>query len=119
MTSILLVEDNAEMQTILRELLEFAGYHVACGRNGIEGLQMLNSIDYPLDIIISDIKMPGMDGVVFLQNVRGNAAWNDIRFVFMTADPHDARLKTDAANGLNGILPKPFTLDQLNEVLGV
>ena len=119
MTSILLVEDNAEMQTILRELLEYGGFQVTSGRNGVEGLEILNSIDYPLDIIISDIKMPNMDGVNFLQHVRGNPDWNPIRFVFMTANPHDSRLQTDAANGLDGILPKPFTLEQLNQVLGV
>ena len=118
-TMILLVEDNAEMQNILRELLEYGGYEVLCGRNGLEGLEALNALNGIPDIIISDIKMPGMDGVVFLQQVRNNPSWNDARFVIMTADPHDARLKTDMANGLDGILPKPFSLEQLNDILGL
>src|SRR5262245_48463657 len=114
---ILLVEDNTEMQTILRELLEYGGYEVLCGRNGLEGLEALNSLAYAPDIIISDIKMPGMDGVVFLEHVRGNPAWNETRFVMMTADPYDSRLKDENAARLNGILPKPFSLEQLNDIL--
>jgi CheY-like chemotaxis protein len=119
MASILLVEDNAEMQAILRELLEYGGYEVFCGRNGLEGLEALNGLSYAPDIIISDIKMPGMDGVVFFQRVRENPAWNDARFVLMTADPYDARLKTDLANRLDGILPKPFSVEQFNDILGI
>ncbi len=119
MALILLVEDNAEMQNILRELLEYGGYKVLCGRNGLEGLDALNGLNTVPDIIISDIKMPGMDGVIFLQNVRGNPAWDSARFVMMTADPYDARLKTDMANGLDGILPKPFSLEQLKDILGI
>jgi CheY-like chemotaxis protein len=117
MPLVLLVEDNADMQTILRELLEYGGYEVLSGRNGEEGLEALNTPNLIPNIIISDIKMPGMDGVVFLQHVRQNPRWDQVRFVMMTADPYDERLNTEASNGLDGILPKPFTLEQLNDIL--
>lgn len=116
MTRVLLVEDNADMQAILRELLEWDGHDVICGRTGAEGLEALHA--HIPDVIISDIKMPGMDGFAFLHFVRENPAWADVRFIMMSANPHDERFNDESANGLNGILPKPFTLEQLNEVLG-
>jgi two-component system, chemotaxis family, chemotaxis protein CheY len=117
MALILLVEDNIDMQTILRELLEYGGYEVWSGRNGEEGLEVLNSPNALPDIIISDFKMPAMDGIVFLQHIRENPRWDQIRFVMMTADPYDERLKTEVSDRLNGILPKPFTLEQLTDIL--
>ena len=57
-----------------------------------------------------------MDGVAFVQRVRQNPSWSHVRFIIMTANPHDERLKNkDFA--ISGILPKPFTLEQLNDLL--
>lgn len=118
MTRVLLVEDNIEMQTILRELLEWGGHEVICGRTGIEGLEMLNSGGPAPDVIISDFNMPYMDGVAFLKHVRLNPAWAGTRFVMMSGTVDDDWMHNrDGLYGLSGVLPKPFTLDDLNRVL--
>lgn len=114
MTNILLVEDNIDMQILLCDLLEWGGHQVIFGRTGQEGLEALNNSQPPPDLIISDLTMPMMDGLELLQAVRQNPNWKNIRFIIMSANPHDERLSTSEAYGLNGILPKPFSLDELN-----
>jgi two-component system, chemotaxis family, chemotaxis protein CheY len=117
MTQILLVEDNIDMQLLLRDLLEWGGHRVLFGRTGQEGLEVMYSAEPPPDLIISDLTMPAMDGLELLQAVRQNPSWNDVRFVIMSANTMDERLNTDEANGLDGVLPKPFSLDELHRIL--
>ncbi|MBI5670206.1 MAG: response regulator [Chloroflexi bacterium] len=118
MANILLVEDNTDMRMLLREVLEWGGHQVACGRSGEEGLQTLVSAPAAPDLIISDLMMPGMDGIRFLREVRGNPHWSQVRFVMMSANPHDDRLQTAARHdGLDGVLPKPFSLEDLDAFL--
>lgn len=117
MANILLVEDNADMRLLLREVLEWGGHAVNCGRNGTDGIDWLLATAQMPDLIISDLVMPGMDGFTFLQQVRGNPRWKNVRFVMMSANPHDDRLQIALNSGLDGVLPKPFSLDDLDEML--
>lgn len=116
MANILLVEDNTEMRLLLQEILEWGGHHVHSGRSGEDGLRTLTETAAP-DVIISDLMMPGMDGFTFLQHVRQDARWARVRFVMMSANPQDARLQTPARDGLDGVLPKPFSLEDLDALL--
>ncbi len=117
MACILLVEDHMDMQSMLRELLEWEGHEVIVGRNGHEGLTALKHTNPLPDAIISDLSMPMMDGLEFLDQVRKNPSWDEVRFVLMSANPQDNRLKNGKAYGLAGILPKPFTVEELNLIL--
>lgn len=117
MYNILLVEDNADMQSLLRDLLEWGGHAVLSGRTGVEALDVLNTTHETPDVIISDLTMPQMDGITFLSHVRQNPAWENVRFILMSANPYDARLKAGTAVGADGVLPKPFSLEDLTQLL--
>lgn len=118
MSTILLVEDNLDMQMLLRDLLGLGGHEVLLARTGEEALEVLQECgDLLPDIIISDVTMPIMDGYELLEAVRAEPAWANIRFVMMSANLSDERLTTLA--GLDGIFPKPFSLDELRVALGV
>ena len=117
MACILLVEDHMDMQSMLRELLEWEGHEVIVGRTGHEGLAALDNSNPLPHIIISDLSMPMMDGLEFLDEVRKNPDWEQIRFVMMSANPQDNRLRNVRMHGLDGILPKPFTVEELNRLL--
>jgi CheY-like chemotaxis protein len=117
MSTILLVEDNTDMRSLLRDLLEWCGHHVLDGRTGGEGLEALETAPNPPDLIISDVTMPEMDGIQFFERVRINPAWSNIRFYIMSANPHDERIQNALENGLDGLLPKPFSLDDLDKVV--
>jgi two-component system NarL family response regulator len=116
MPHILLVEDNIDMLMLLREMLEWAGYQVSLGRTGEEAMELLATGALP-DLIISDLTMPRMDGITLYQHVRANPNWSQVRFIIMSANIFDERLQTQAAIGLDGIIPKPFNLGDLSTVL--
>ncbi|MBL8164586.1 MAG: response regulator [Anaerolineae bacterium] len=117
MCRILLLEDNADMQSLLRDLLEWGGHSVVAGRSGKEGLDALHMHHEMPDVIISDVTMPHMDGVAFLQAVRQNPNWQGLPFILMSANPYDERLDADVLAHSNGVLRKPFSLEELDQLL--
>lgn len=105
---ILLVEDEEPLLLGIRDLLELEGYSVVTASNGREALERLGEMENRLDLIISDIRMPLMDGYQLLEEVRGMQEWVSIPFIFLTArgereDVHAGRLK-----GADDYLIKPF-----------
>lgn len=117
MTRILLVEDHAAMQMMIKELLEFGGHCVEATRTGEEALKALTRNSPLPDVIISDLTMPQMDGLTLFANMRQNPRWKDVRFVLMSGNLYDDRLQSELALHLDGVLPKPFSLADLNEVI--
>jgi CheY-like chemotaxis protein len=117
MTTILLLEDNADMLAMLSQVLEWGGYTVWGGRSGQEGIDCLANATRLPDIIISDLLMPGMDGIAFLRHVRENPDWADIPFVMMSAYTSNAERQNAIQNGANDFLVKPFNLEDFQAVL--
>jgi CheY-like chemotaxis protein len=117
MPNILLLEDNADMLTMISQVLEWAGHQVITGRNGMEGMTLLSETDEPLHLIICDLFMPGMDGAAFLKHVRNNANWSRIPFILMSANDSDEDRQEAYERGADGFLAKPFGLDDLNSLL--
>ncbi len=114
---ILLVEDNPDMAQLLLELLEWGGQQVTLARTGEEAVAILEGGQFTPNLIISDLTMPHMDGLQLLIYVRQNPHWETVRFVMMSANPHDPRFEAPEAAYLDGVLPKPFTLNDFNQLL--
>lgn len=117
MAHILLVEDNPEMRMMLCDLLEWGGHSVTAERSGEDALAALAGGAQP-DVIISDLKMPGMDGLALLHHVRQNQEWAHIPFIMMSGNLTDSHLDHAPSLGIDGLLPKPFDLETLNRILG-
>lgn len=117
MTRILLLDDNAEMVTMLRLVLEQRGYEVIWGRHGEEGVKLLEQATRTPDLIISNLLMPVMDGMTFLDNVRQNPDWAPIPFVMMSATPSEERKQATFEHGADAFLAKPFRFEDLNKTL--
>lgn len=64
MAKILVIDDERSIRNVIRELLEIEGHTVKAAENGVQGLEMISS--EPFDLVISDIKMPEMDGIDLL-----------------------------------------------------
>lgn len=114
MARILLLEDNPDMVQALIEVLEMHNYEVVTAYNGREGLRILESGVLP-DLIITDLKMPLMDGLQFMQFVRGSAAWAHIPVAIMSGETTDSPRIT--ASGADAFILKPFHFDELEATL--
>jgi len=108
---ILLVEDDPVMAEGIRDVLELGGHAVSIASDGVEGLMALAQT--PRDLIISDVKMPRMDGFRFYQAVRANPAWVFIPFIFLTARGQHEDVYFGMRMGADGYLVKPYDNDAL------
>lgn len=118
MANILIVDDSSTMRKIISRSLRQAGLSVdeifEAG-DGIEGLAVLSS-GKKVDLILSDINMPNMDGLEFIKSVRANG--NSVPVVMITTEGGEEIIKEAMDSGASGSIKKPFTPDQLQEKLG-
>lgn len=109
--SILIIEDERDIQDALGELLILEGYDVSHAHDGREALNMLREPSTVPDLILLDLMMPGMSGFDFLKARRDDAKISDIPVVVMTADARpESRLE---GWGLKDYLRKPLDIEQL------
>jgi two-component system, chemotaxis family, chemotaxis protein CheY len=108
---ILVVDDSETLRAILIFVLEEAGYEVLVGTDGIDAQKHLN--DQPLDLIITDLHMPNLDGIGFIKIVRSNIVYMNTPILFLTTDTLQNK-KTEAKNaGATGWIIKPFDQEKL------
>jgi two-component system CheB/CheR fusion protein len=112
---VLVVEDDRATVETLRELLTMEGASVVLAHHGREALAALDR--QAIDVVVSDISMPEMDGYELLAAIRARPGGGDLPVVALTglARPADARRLRSA--GFTASLGKPFTLDGLTRVL--
>ncbi len=115
MTTVLLLEDNRDMLNLTADFLEIAGYQVLRCLNGVEGLARLQEQAHIPDIIVTDVAMPVMDGIAFVETVRDHAVWKQIPVVIVSGDAQDETFQ--AQHALEGFLLKPFRQQQLEALI--
>lgn len=117
MANVLIVDDSSTMRKIISRSLRQAGLpvdEIFEAGDGIEGLSVLSGKS--VDLILSDINMPNMDGLEFIKQARANGCKAPI--VMITTEGGEDILKQAIENGASDSIKKPFTPDQLNEKLG-
>jgi CheY-like chemotaxis protein len=117
MMSILIIDDDAGIRRLLRAALEKAGYAVSEASDGAAGMAAYRSS--PADVVITDVFMPGQDGIETIQQLR--AEFPDSRIVAMSGGSVGGAsgTLTDAALlGADATLAKPFTLEALARTVG-
>lgn len=117
MTTILLVDDNADILTLLQMILKQQGYQVIAGRNGQEGMRLLERSEPKPDLIISNYYMPLVNGMVFLEQVRKDPKYQHIPFIMLSAASGTQWQQQATDLGANGFLPKPFKIDLLKSTI--
>ena len=80
---ILVVDDSITTRSLEKNILEMAGYEVTTATDGVEALRLLN--EKRVDLVVSDIQMPNMDGIVFTRHLRGNQAFKDLPLILVTS----------------------------------
>jgi CheY-like chemotaxis protein len=107
MPTVMVVDDDVDLCSMLEAFLGFEGFDVLTARNGSEALHQLH--ERRPAVILLDMMMPVMDGVEFRLHQQREPALRDIPVVCVSAR-HDAR-HTAAKLGFAGFLSKPFSLD--------
>lgn len=108
--TILIVEDDAALRDALSETLEFAGYSVERCIDGLEALTLLHT-GRTVDLIISDVQMPNLDGPSLLEQVK--TKWPMIPLVLVTAFAQVTQAVKAIQNGASDYLVKPFEVEYL------
>ncbi len=118
--TIMVVDDNPDIVTILRITLESNGFNVRCGYSGEDLFASLK--EQMPDLILLDIMMPKMDGLEVLARLKGNPATASIPVILLTAKADDEDVQIGYKMGADIYITKPFTgtevLEAINLVLG-
>ncbi len=109
--TVLLVEDEDAVRMGGVRALQSRGYTVHEASTGVEALEVLEELNGQVDIIVSDVVMPEMDGPTLLRELRKH--YPDIKFIFVSGYAEDAFAKNLPEDAKFGFLPKPFSLKQL------
>ena len=113
MAKILVIDDDRSIRSLLASLLSRKGYQVILADNGPEGLELFRQ-ERP-DVIVLDLKMPGMDGLTVLQHVRRVSL--DQPVIMFTGTWTPTMEQQARGLGVTELLKKEFPQDQLEEAL--
>jgi two-component system, cell cycle response regulator DivK len=105
---ILVVEDNERNRKLLRDVLEYAGYDVRAARTAEEGITL--AVNEPPDLVLMDLKLPGIDGVEALRRLRASPRTADIPVVAVTAQVTREDRERALRAGFDGYVAKPISV---------
>jgi chemotaxis protein histidine kinase CheA len=101
---VLVVEDSIGVRELQRTILEAAGYDVVTAVDGLDGAGRLQ--DAPVDLVLSDVEMPGMDGFTLTRTIRKTRGWENVPVVIMTSRGDDADKRAGLDAGCDAYLLK-------------
>lgn len=110
-TRVLLVEDERLIRMALKHELDALGYEVECAADGNEAARIIASRRDPIDLLLTDIVVPGPSGPEVAELAR--ARWPSTRVLFMSAYPRELLLQQGRIKAGQITLEKPFTDEQL------
>lgn len=108
---VLVIDDSSDVRNIVVEMLEAEGFRTVSASDGAQGVRMAGE-ESP-DLILCDVRMPGMDGYAVLAELRGNPRTMTIPFVFLSGQAERADMRQGMDLGADDYLTKPFTFDEL------
>lgn len=109
--SILTVDSSPCLRMAIRIALRGAGYQVCEATDGLDGLTKASQARF--DLIVADVRMPHMDGMEMLHEIRKLIIQKDTPVVFLTAEADEAVRQQAQSAGASGWLAKPFVPEQL------
>ncbi|WP_305074154.1 response regulator [Propionivibrio sp.] len=112
MSTIMLVDDSTTILLSISSILSKAGYSVEKAPNAEEALKKFNN-GTKIDLLITDLNMPGMNGIELIKEVRKLPACKFMPILFLTTESQQARKAEAKAAGASGWIVKPATADEL------
>ncbi|EGB13434.1 response regulator receiver, CheY [Pseudodesulfovibrio mercurii] len=109
---ILIVDDSKTVRNLVAFIMKKEGFKVTTAEDGLDGLEKLYSLSH-VDLIVSDVNMPRMDGLTFIKTVREQAAYRDIPIVVLSTEGQDKDIQTGLTVGANLYMIKPAQPEKL------
>jgi two-component system chemotaxis response regulator CheY len=113
--TILTIDDSSSVRQMVSLTLASAGYSVVEAVDGSDGYDKATSA--PVDAILTDLNMPGMNGLDFVRKYRTHPSSRGIPIVFLTTESDESFKQQAKAAGATGWIVKPFRQDQLLAVV--
>lgn len=109
--TVLIADDSATIRKLVTLSLKAIGTNVVAACDGMEALETLPSLD--VDLIITDLNMPNVDGYELIKSVRENAAYDDVPIIILTSEKEQADINRGIEAGASSYLIKPFVSKKL------
>ncbi|MFW6243936.1 MAG: response regulator [Desulfovibrionales bacterium] len=109
---ILIVDDSKTVRNLVAFIMKKEGFRVITAEDGLDGLEKLYSADR-VDLIISDVNMPKMDGFTFIKSVREQDSYRDIPVVVLSTEGQEKDIQQGMMLGANMYMVKPAQPDDL------
>jgi len=116
--NVLIVDDSNSIRAVIKKIVTLSGFQMdKCleAENGKQALDLL--ADNWVDVIISDINMPEMNGLELLERLGKNETLKAIPVIMITTEGSDQRMKEAFARGAKGFIKKPFLPEEIKRVL--
>ncbi|MYZ49168.1 response regulator [Propylenella binzhouense] len=112
---ILLTEDDESVRAFVSRALELDGHKVETACDGLDALERLQENDGRYDLLVSDVKMPMMDGIALAH--KAAHLWPGLPILLMTGFADQRERAEDLEQVIRDVLTKPFTLQQIREAV--
>ena len=117
--NVLIIDDSPAMRKFIRRVLALSGVEIGECLDAADGQEALNLLRANwVDIVLTDINMPNMNGEQFMEKMAGDPLLSSIPVLVVSTDRSDARMKRMLGLGAKDYLTKPFLPEQLGGVLG-
>ena len=116
--NVLVVDDSNSMRAVIKKVVTISGFKMDnCleAGNGREAMELL--ADNWVDVIISDINMPEVNGLELLELLAKNDTLKEIPVIMITTEGSDQRMKEAFSRGAKGFIKKPFLPEEIKKVL--
>ena len=116
--SILIVDDSRAMRSFVKRVLDLSGFEMGTCYEAENGKEALNLLDREwVDVILTDINMPVMNGEEFVQSLAAHESFHTIPVLVVSTDRTEDRVTQMIALGAQGYVKKPFQPEELREEL--
>lgn len=112
---ILVVDDSETVRQVLQLTLSKAGFDVVEAEDGVDAYSKLS--DQPVDMIVTDLNMPNMDGLELIKKIRQEGEYRFTPIVMLTTESSEEKKKAGREAGASGWIVKPFKPEQLLKVV--
>ena len=109
---ILIVDDSRTIRNLVAFIMKKEGFTISTAEDGLDGLEKLYASER-VDLIISDINMPRMDGFTFIKTVREQDAYRDVPIVVLSTEGQEHDVNLGISLGANLYMVKPAQPDKM------